>query len=87
MLGRSPNRTLGISGIWNPSLGPYRLVEAYDAIKAVGPGYAWYPTSASANSHRSGRTVRAMVFVPYQSAGGSFDISKVTLVYRYGVLR
>jgi hypothetical protein len=57
------------------------------AAKAIGPGYAWYSTSASANPHRSGRTVWTLVYVPYHSGAAYFDIAKVSFVYQYAVLK
>jgi hypothetical protein len=87
VLGRSPNGTKAIIGIWRPSLGSYTFVYNYVAAKAIGPGYAWYSTSGAGSVLHSGRTARAMVFVEYGPGGKIFDVAKVSLVVRYAVLQ
>ena len=87
VLGRSPNRSQAVIAIWNPGLGSYYNVNSYDAAKLAGPGYAWYSTSAPLSSHKGSGKVRGMVYV--ESFGGNrvFDIAKVSVTYRYAVLR
>jgi len=87
VLGRSPNGTRAIIGIWNPGWGSYLYVESYGATKLVGPGYAWWSTSAPGGPLHSGRTARAEVFVEYGPGVKVFDVAKVSLVVTYGVLR
>jgi hypothetical protein len=62
-------------------------VESYDAAKVVGPGYTTWSTNAPASTHRSGRTVHALVFVPYAGGVEVWDTAKVTLAYSYALLQ
>ena len=87
VLGRSTNGTKSSIGIWNPGWGSYAYVSSYSQAKAVGPGYGWYTTSGPGSALHSGRTARAVVFAEYGPGGKVFDVSKVSLVVSYGVLR
>jgi hypothetical protein len=87
VLGRSPNGRGALIAIWNPSLGSYLDANDYDAAKLVGPGYAWYSTTAPLSSHKGGGRVRAMVYVEYSGGGRVFDVAKVAVTYRYAVLK
>ena len=57
-----------------------------DAIRWVGRSYAWYGTSGSGAGHVSSRHVRAFVTV-VGSNWGWYDVAKVRLTYRYGILK
>lgn len=87
VLGRSPNGSRAVIGIWNPGLGSYYGVGSYDAAKLVGPGYKWYSTTAPLSSHRGSGKVRAMVYVENAGGGWVFDVAKVRVTYRYAVLK
>ncbi len=87
VLGRSPNGRQAIIAVWSPSRGSALDVGAYDAAKLAGPGYAWWVTSTSTNTHRSGRSVRGLVAVFFGSSAASFDIAQVKVTYRYAILR
>ena len=85
VLGRSPNGTGAWAGLWNRSYGSALNIDNYDA-RWVGPGYAWYSISLDSGSHRKGRTSYGEVVAINDGGTRVFDISKVRLTYRYGVL-
>lgn len=87
VLGRSPSGDKAKIAIWNPSIDGAQYLYAYDAVANAGPGYGWWSTSASANSHRYGRVVNTLVAVFHNGAPVSFDIAKVQIVYRYAILK
>ena len=86
VLGRSPTRTTGYAGLWNPGYGSSRYVDTYD-VRKVGPSYTWYPITVDASAHRSGRTAYGMVYVGYVTSKATFDVAKVRLTYQYAVLK
>jgi hypothetical protein len=86
VLGRSPNGTGGIAGLWNRTLGASTNVLNYD-VRAVGPGYKWYSISLASATHRRGLKAYGAVIVYNGGRAALFDIAKVRLVYRYAVLR
>jgi hypothetical protein len=87
VLGRSPNGRKAIIGIWNPAWGSYAYVESYDAAKLIGPTYAWYGTAAALSNHRGSGYVRGLVFVGYAGGVVTFDVAKVSVTYRYALLK
>lgn len=87
VLGRSPNGRKAYVAIWNPELGSYGFVESFDVIKQVGPGYRWWSTVAPLSQRIKGGYARAVVIAEYGPGNVVFDISKVRVTYRYGVLR
>jgi hypothetical protein len=87
VLGRSPNGRKAIIGVWNPAYGSYQYVDNYDAAKLVGPGYATYATSAALLTHRGAGYVRGLVFVEYAGGIVTFDVAKVSVSYRYAILK
>ena len=87
VLGRSPNGRKAVSGIWNPGYGSYVYVENYDAARLIGPSYAWYGTTAALATHRGGGYVRGLVFAQYAGGVVTFDVAKVSVSYRYALLK
>ena len=85
VLGRSPNGTKALEGLWNRTYGSSLYVTSYD-VKLIGPSYAWWAMSGGSTSHRSGTTAYGMVYVGYGGATRTFDIAKVRLTYRWAVL-
>lgn len=86
VLGRSPNGTRVVEGLWNRASCPPAYVGCYDT-KSMGPSYRWWSISGSSGLHVEGRTAYGLVAVPYSGGPRSFDIARVRLVYRYAVLR
>lgn len=87
VLGRSPNGRRALMAIWNPALGSYLNVSAYDRAKLTGTSYAWYWTSGSIAQHRGGGKIRALVLAQYASGVVQFDIARVAATFQFGVLR
>jgi hypothetical protein len=85
VLGRSPNGTGAWEGLWNRTYGSAVYAENYD-VKWIGPAYKWHSISGDPAAHRSGRTTYGEVVVENDGGATSFDIAKVQLTYRYGVL-
>jgi hypothetical protein len=85
VLGRSPNRTGAFAGLWNKGYGSALVIGNYD-VGWIGPAYAWYPISLDPGAHRKGRTAYGEVLAVNDSGARVFDIAKVRLTYRYGVL-
>ena len=86
VLGRSPNGTEGWGGLWNRTYGSAANGSSYDLFQ-VGPAYKWYSKAFDPTAHRSGRTTYGEVLVVWDGYTELFDIAKVQLTYRYGVLR
>lgn len=87
VLGRSPNGRKAFIAIWDPDLGSYLYVDSFDAVRQAGPGYRWWSTSAPLTNRVRGGYARAVVIVAYSSGKVIFDISKVRVTYKIGVLR
>ena len=87
VLGRSPIGRRAVIAIWNANLGGSAYIESYDAAKVIGPGYAWYSTSAPLSNHQGSGRARGMVYVQYTGGVQTFDISKVSATYRYALLK
>jgi hypothetical protein len=87
VLGRSPNGRKAWIAIWNPSLGSYLDVNAYDVARRAGPGYAWYGTSTSLATHQKSGRARAILLVAYEAGTVVFDAAKVRLSITYTVLK
>jgi Big-like domain-containing protein/flagellar hook capping protein FlgD len=85
VLGRSPNGTKAVEGLWNRAYCPPLGVDCYDQ-KLMGPSYAWWSISGGSGLHLDGRTAWGLVSVPYTGAVRSFDVAKVRLTYRWAVL-
>lgn len=83
--GKGPSGTPDAEiGIHNTGFGSWKIINYYDARKAVGRAYRAYATSTTAaSSHRSGRTVHVIVIVNR----GTWDVRRVKVTYRYAVLR
>lgn len=83
--GKGPSGTPNAEiGIHNTAFGSWKIINYYDARKAVGKAYKSYSTSTTgASSHRSGRTVHVILIVN----GGTWDVRRVKVTYRYAVLR
>ena len=87
VLGRTVTGPRAAIGMWNPSLGGWLNSSSYDAARLAGTAYGWYSTSASLNTHRSGRAVHALIIVADTTAPSTFDVAKVLITYRYAILR
>ena len=87
VLGKSPNGDKAWEAVWNPSYGSYLIVESYDLAKQIGPSYKWWSTSGNLASHQRSRVARAIVMAINDGSSVTFDVSKVRIVYTYGVLR
>ena len=87
VIGRSPNGRKAIIGIWNPAYGSYQYVDNYDAAKLAGPGYATYTTTAALSTHRGSGYVRGLVYAAYANGVVTFDVAKVSVSYRYAILK
>jgi hypothetical protein len=84
-LGKSPNGTKALAGLWNRYYGSSRYVTSYD-VRVIGPSYAWWAMTGDSKSHRSGTSAFGMVYVGYSGGTHTFDIAKVQLTYRWAVL-
>jgi hypothetical protein len=85
VLGKSPNGTTALEGLWNRYYGSSLYVTSYD-VRLIGPSYAWWAKSGDSRSHRSGSSAYGMVYVGYAGATHTFDVAKVQLTYRWAVL-
>jgi hypothetical protein len=83
--GKGPSGTPDAEiGIHNTNYGSWKIINYYDARKAVGKASRTYSTSTTgASYHRSGRTVHVIIIVN----GGTWDVRRVKVTYRYAVLR
>jgi hypothetical protein len=85
VLGRSPNGRTVLEGLWNRAYCSPSNVGCYD-VTSIGPGYAWWSTSASTGLHVDAQTAYGMVWARYTGVVRTFDIAKVRLIYRWAVL-
>jgi len=87
VLGRSLNGRRAVMAIWNPDLGSYLNVNAYDRAKLTNVAYGWSWTSGSIAQHRAGARTRALVLAQYSSGAVRFDVRGVAATFQYAVLR
>ena len=84
--GRTPS-ALGLNarlGIYNTTLGSYTIVQSYDTLTQLPRATATtYSMTRAPASHRSGKTVRVLVYVPL----GVYDVRWVKVVYSYATLQ
>jgi flagellar hook capping protein FlgD len=83
--GKGPSGTPDAEiGIHNTAYGSWKIINYYDAIKKVGKASKTYSTSTTdASHHRSGKTVHVIIIVN----GGTWDVRRVKVTYRYAVLK
>ncbi len=83
--GKGPSGTPDAEiGIHNTSYGSWKIINYYDAIKKVGKASKTYSTSTTdASHHRSGKTVHVIIIVN----GGTWDVRRLKVTYRYAVLK
>ncbi len=83
--GKGPSGTPDAEiGIHNAAYGSWKIINYYDARKKVGRANKTYSTSTTdASHHRSGKTVHVIVIVN----GGTWDVRRLKVTYRYAVLR
>ncbi len=84
VLGRSPNRTRVLEGLWDPAPCSPAQVSCYDT-KSMGPGYGWWSIGGGPRNISGGRAYGAVI-VPYDGTVRTFDIAVVRLVYSWAVL-
>lgn len=86
VLGKSPNGSGGMAGLWNRTAGGAKDLRTYDG-RTLGSAYRWYGFAFDASAHRSGTRAYGTVVALNDGGVGLFDVAKVQLVYRYAVLR
>ena len=85
--GRASGSGQALIALWNPGAGSYLYTSSYDTWKAVGPAYGWYATTAPLSYHHAGGYIRTTVLVDASFMRAAFDVARVVVTYRYGVLR
>lgn len=87
VLGRSLGSRKAYIAIWNPSLGSYLDLAAYDATQRAGTAYGWYSTHTSLATHQKSSRARAVLLVVYEGGAATFDAARVRLTISYVVLQ
>jgi hypothetical protein len=88
VLGRSPNGTTAAIGIQNFRICTSWAVACFDSLGGAAPKYGWHGTGTTdVRPHRSGHTVRGVVYVYNDGFKVIYDIAKVRLTIKYGILK